>query len=312
MAVNIDTLKSPTGIIIIGAGLVAGIFFISKLKGKKAAEVPQEVGVSYAVQAVDNVEQQDSLTRSLTDAQEKYLQLEDKQRQAQQEYEEGLASRDARNQSERDTFNQRLIDERTRLGTQFDTQLASLRAQIDSLTKQKGVQDGSLNKPATAPVQGPVHTIAQPPTSPVAAGQRYYPGFGTVTGVYQMNCGGKPRDLIFSSFEAAVADQKNKGLSSTSLARNMVAIAVSGSTKWEVLWGDKLEVWLWQNWLNTTRVSWGLAPLAQFEMNALKTDMYSLWNGNERDPRFQSLSYASALWQKYNLPYQCGSSIARR
>ncbi len=320
MAVNIEQLKNPKVLVIVGVAVVGGIFVASKINGKKKqSDVPTEVPVSYQVDSVDSVQKQDELSRSLTDAQSKYDELTRKQQEQQEAYQQQLDTLNSGRQSERDSFNSRLLAEQQRLGTQYSNQLASLQATIDRLTAAQNkpvAGDGNLNSPINV-TQTPntPHAGSTVPAAPasgvVVAGKRYYPGFGYYNGAYPMNCDGKPRVLLFSTFDAAVQDQKTKGLSSTSLARNMVGIAVTGSTKRDVLYGDKLENWYWQNWVNTTRVDWGLAPLNQEQMNALRSAMYAGWNGNETDARFQSLAYARALWQQFNLPYQCGVSQRR-
>lgn len=60
---------------------------------------------------------------------------------------------------------------------------------------------------------------------------------------------------------------------------------------------------------NKDRVRWGLYPLTDAEwdkLTALQKSMLPKGNLDERNAVFQSLQYANALFNQFNLPYQCG------
>jgi len=136
---------------------------------------------------------------------------------------------------------------------------------------------------------------------------------------YHMDCHGKPTALRFSTFDAAVADQKTKNIkSATFLARNMITIAISGGTSpWIIGWDAAAPNDLRRYDINKGRVYWGLFPLTREEMDQLSIHMRQLWDFKvlkepDRTRIFNDLNlYARPLWERWNLPYQCGRSQMR-
>ena len=331
MALNVEMLKEPK-VLIIGVGLVGGIILVGKLKAKQSAStVPTEVPVSYSVQSADSTEQQDTLQRSLTDAQDKYNQLLSKQEQDQRAYQDQLNNLQQGSATERQSFEQRIGE----LGTQYSSQLSSLENTIKQLQAQLDQRNATVPTPQQLPSGNlgggnqsgggtPQQPIAQQPIStPIIQPQvpvqnvKHYPG---LPDNYVLDCSNKPTALRFSSFDAAVADQKKKNIkSATFLARNMVTIAISGGTSpWIIGWDAAAPNDLRRYQINAGRVYWGLQPLTREEMDALSAHMRQLWDFTklpepQRTQTFNNLNaYARPLWERWNLPYQCGSSQVRR
>lgn len=328
MAVNMESLKNPKVLIVIGVAAVGGIYLASRMKSRQNAEnVPQEVGVTYATESVESVEEQDRMQRELTAAYDKQKEVERLQQDAEKRYQDSIKDR----QSERDSFNQRLIDEKAKLGSEYGSQLSQLQQLIRDLerrlnekqsapvpgqTTQPVPQQPQQQQPETGKGGGNQGPITPRPDRPLPSDtprgqyqQKSYPG---LPNGFVMDCGNYRRGLIYSSFDAAVADQKKKGNTTIFLARNLSTIAITGATTpWiygydALLPGDPRRVQI-----NVTRAQWGLHPLTDSELDEMRKHMQSLWPSFKDDTVLRNLSYARALWERWNRPYQCGSSAAR-
>lgn len=340
MAVDIKAVaKNPKLLIVVGVGVIGGVILITKLKPKESStpvEVTPEIRTN--VVSADDLQREDENSRLLADLQRQKAELEEKAQQDANAYNTRLNQLEGTLSTERDQFNTRLSQLGTTLGNQYQGLIQGLEAQIKALQDRIAQQQAqplitappsgspfsgtpntnpAPNTPPTQPAQpstgqpGPLTPFQQGGSNPSNGEKLSYPGLGMN---YQMNCNGKPRALIYNTFDELVADQRKKGLSSTSLARNCAAIAISGSTKWEVLGYDKLDNELWRGWVNQTRVAWGLYPLTYDEMGRMQYLMRAAWPEipNESATSFQSLTYARRIWEQYNRPYQCGTGTIRR
>jgi len=339
MAVSFDTFKNPKILLLGGVFVVAGIYLSSRINKKKnESTTPIELTPStVSVVSADTLQREDSTLRELTSAKDKYSELERANSEAQLAYSESLKTGI---QTERDQFNQRLLDQKQELGTAYSSQLSSLQSFIDKLEAKitaSAVQVPAVQNPYTPAVQVQVPAVAvQVPYTPAIPATPIIPTatarpIAVITPVikriaypglpdnYKMNCDGKPTDLRFSTFEAAVNDQKKKNIkSATFLARNMVTIAISGGTSpWHIGYDATRYPDPRRREINERRVHWGLMPLTEEEMTALSNHMKQLWEFNvlpakQSERIFTDLNaYAKPLWLRWNLPYQCGSSQRR-
>lgn len=140
-----------------------------------------------------------------------------------------------------------------------------------------------------------------------------YPG---LPAGFQMNCQTTSLRHIVSSLDQVDSSGRNgttraRYLASWAVLNNGGEVTIPG---YAYIWHTGIAQPSVREKVNKTRVANGLFPLTNDEFNALQALMQSMMPQEyrqERDAVFQSLQYANQIFQRFNLPYQCGRVTAR-
>lgn len=341
MALNAELLKKPQVLVIGGIALIGGIYISSHIKKKSDAKNVPPTEVTPTVNTVvsqDQLEVQDTQSRLLADTQQKLIDLEAKQQQERDSYTNGI-------DSERSRYQDQLAQLGASLGTQYSTQIETLKAQIEALKKSQSNQvpvpvpatpvvaqpatdrgSGSSvpvapSNPGTGTPKLPSVPVATPVTSVASTGEAtpdtWTPGYGMN---YRYNCGTVPVHNNTSTWTQFVQNERDKGKSglwnNTAQQRNLAQIAIGGTASKGVqtkgsAYGPVTATNTNRIYTNNVRAAWGLKPLTWGEWDQFQAFANSLWNGDENARVFQSGEYARQIFERYNLPYRCPSSTIR-
>lgn len=329
MAIDVQTLKNPKALLILGVAVVGGIFLVGRLKKRSSDSAPIEVPTAqYGVVSSEATQQNDQLNRDLVAAQDKYAELEKQQKQAQDDYAAMIAQQEQGRISDRDAFNQRLIDLQQQISSQFAGQLASLQATIARLSQsQPGAPVTStptpIPQPATPIVRPPSGTPTSQPSTPVA--RPTSTGSGTpvsstpfVPGGFSQDCegvGSLPSEAPTAYDEASIkawidAWRKRTGESEAAGKWRSVWFAIGGATGKANLrtWRDLYLQDFWLPGINTSRRSHGLRAMNINEFNRLRQSINNeIARQGSRDD--VSTGFLSSLFQAYFAPFKCASQM---
>jgi hypothetical protein len=282
---DVQQLKNPKALIVIGVALVGGLFLASKMRGGNSNNTttePQDIISVSPISDSGAESRADELSRKLAD-------LEAKKQQEQENYEQRLKDAAQLSRDERQQLEARLLAERQALASRYDAQIQALKETLDKIKN---------NTRMPIPLPNPTQPGNNPPNN------TKYPG---LPNNFTMDCANTYNGLL-GDFDSVVAGQKQKNLSTTSIARNMLAIAMAGTPT---------PLWNRGNWdsasINQRRIRFGLAPLTESQMQQMLQFVrsYPLPQG-ERTGTYQNLQMMREVFTRYNLPYQCVNRAARR
>lgn len=199
MPFDVAKLKQPKFAIVAAVALAGGVYFAYRMRQPKAVDTTLTSTPAQPVTDIGQTSQIDALTTQLQQAQQAQLDLEEKQKEAQQKYAEDLAATSQRNADERSQFESRLLLSQQQSATQYDAALATLKDQISSLTAmlagktelRQPIPTGTPTSPAIP--ESPVrHEERQPLPPPSTAIDTNIPGG------YPASCVGVlPRTALF-------------------------------------------------------------------------------------------------------------------
>ena len=315
MALNTAMLKNPKVLAIGGVFVVAGVYLSSKMKNKQASDVPPEeiTPSTVTVASADSVTAYDQTSAKLVDAQQKLDQLEQKQLEEQNRY-----------QNQLDALGQDKDRKLAQAGAQYSAQIASLTALVNSLktqinTKPLPPTTAQGLKPVppktTTPITKPVVTPSK--QAPIAGMGKvvHYPGLGNN---YVMDCGKVGYRYFLVPYEQALAQVKSKGINNTVVQREMMNVAIGGGipnmpsvATYGHEYGPDSITSTNRAYCNASRVFCGLRPLSDEEFDRMKAEMDSLWKKGQPMGIISSGEYARILFSHWNAPYQCPTATPR-